>query len=220
MPSLSDVTHYHVAAPLLALRYHARPKGRWLELGSGHGRWWVPASIVRPGAVAYLGGAGGDISFDVDLYERGLVVRCFDPTPNSRRYVERVAPKGDRFTFVPVGWWSEKATIPMFAPPNPEDFSHSATNLWDTTEADQLPVDSVAGCMAALGDSSVDLVKIDVEGAEKEVLRGLLSDGVRPEALCVEFDPPVRTSMRMIHTLRCSGYTLGKVDGWNYTFVR
>jgi hypothetical protein len=76
--------------------------------------------------------------------------------------------------------------------------------------------------MEELGDSRVDLIKMDIEGAEREVLSALLREGPVPEVLCVEFDQPcsIWSIVQMTRRLKRSGLAPVKIEGWNVTFQR
>ena len=190
--------------------------------GSKYGGWWVPAVDLKPGVVAYCAGAGEDITFDLALHAVGCQVTTFDPTPRAIAYVEAAAPSDDRFRFVPVGWWSRQDTLRFYAPRDPAHVSHSALNLQATQDYFEAPVNTVAALMSELGDTRVDLIKMDIEGAEYEVIDSLLRDGPLPRTLCVEFDQPqpLRRTFKAVARLRAAGYDLVKVDRWNYTFTR
>jgi len=193
-----------------------------VRLGSDYGGWWVPAADVKPDVVAYCAGAGEDITFDLALHVAGCRVTTFDPTPRAIAHVEAVAPSDDRFRFLPVGWWSQKDTLRFYAPRDPAHVSHSALNLQATQDYFEAPVNTVAALMRELGDTRVDLIKMDIEGAEYEVIDSLLRDGPLPRTLCVEFDQPkpLRRTFKAVARLRAAGYDLVKMDRWNYTFTR
>jgi FkbM family methyltransferase len=197
----------------------ATPDGL-VRLGTAYGGWWVPESILRPGAVAYCAGAGDDISFDIELHERGLRV-TIDPTPMAIAHADAEGPKSDRFVFVPVGLWDEKTELRFYAPRNPAYVSHSVVNLQRSSEYFSATVKPLRDLMNDLGDKSIDLLKLDIEGAEHRVIESFLADGIRPPVVCVEFDQPapLRTVMRSIRRLEQAGYRLIKIDQWNYTFV-
>ncbi len=208
-----------------ALRIRLRPRTRGqrlIRLGSDYGGWWVPEEIVGPGRIAYCGGAGEDISFDLALFARGCTVRVFDPTPRAIAHVQASDPHSERFTFVPVGWWSHDANLKFYAPTDPRHVSHSVVNLQGTSDHFLAPVRPVRVLMHELGDERVDLIKMDIEGAEHEVLSALLSSGPVPDVLCVEFDQPcsVRTIVRMTRQLCRHGFAVLKVEGWNVTYRR
>jgi Methyltransferase FkbM domain len=75
--------------------------------------------------------------------------------------------------------------------------------------------------MDDLGDNHIDVLRVDIEGAEHRVIESFIADGVRPVVVCVEFDQPVplRTILRSIRLLQQSGYRLVRIEDWNYTFV-
>ena len=52
-------------------------------------------------------------------------------------------------------------------------------------------VDTLRKLMDDLGDNHIDVLKVDIEGAEHRVIEYFVADGVRPVVLCVEFDQPV-----------------------------
>lgn len=208
----------HIVAPL------ARPVPRTdlVRLGSRHAGWWVPASVLRPGAVAYCAGAGEDITFDLALLEHGLRVTTFDPTPRAIAHVQGCAPDNPSFRFEPVGWWDSATELRFFAPRDPSHVSHSAVNLQGTSEYFTARVEPVEQLARRLGDRQVDIIKMDIEGAEYRVLDSLLRFGPVPNVLCVEFDQPqpARRTLAMIRRLRGAGYQLNHVEHWNYTFTR
>lgn len=206
-----------------AARRLSRPQGgtKLERLGSPLCGWWVPVGSARPGAVAYCAGAGEDITFDLELHARGCVVRTLDPTPRAIEHVGRVAPDGPRFRFVPVGLWDTTTELRFYAPAG-VGVSHSAVNLGATSEYFTAPVTTLGAVASELGDATIDLLKLDVEGAEYRVIDSLLASPLRPGVLCVEFDQPVpvRRVVGAVRKLAAAGYRLACVEGWNYTFLR
>src|SRR3546814_13240808 len=81
---------------------------------------------------------------------------------------------------MPVGLWSEDATLRFYAPRDPTHVSHSIVNLQETESYFEARCRSIASLMAELGHDRLDLLKVDVEGAEHEVIRSMLASGIRP----------------------------------------
>jgi FkbM family methyltransferase len=201
-----------VAVPTLGLE----------RIGSDYGGWMVPTALIGAEWVCYCGGVGEDITFDLGLIERfGCRVFAFDPTPRAIAHVERLAPD-PRFTLVPVGLWSEDTRLRFYGPADPAHVSHSVVNLQRTRESFEAPVRSIRSLMDELGHETIDLLKIDIEGAEHAVLSSLPRAGVRPTVICAEIDRPVSTLRAWLTTRRVAkaGYALVAMRGWDLTWVR
>jgi FkbM family methyltransferase len=208
----------HVVFPL-AFRVHRR--GDMVRLGTDYGGWWVPSSLVTSEWICYFVGVGTDVSFDTALIERfGCLAWGIDPTPRTIEWVT-TQQTDPRWVFVPIGVAGASGELRFYAPENPEHVSHSIKNPQRTTTYFTAEVLTIADLMRRLGHPAVDLLKLDIEGAEHETIRQMLNDGIRPRVLCVEFDQPEPLSWgrQTATALRRAGYELVKVDGFNLTFV-
>lgn len=210
---------------LLRVLFPARPPAGMtlVRLGGAYGAWTVPEGVVRPDWVVYCAGVGEDISFDLTLIARyGCEVHAFDPTPRSAVYVREAAADEPRFHFCDWGLWSHDDEVRFYAPRDPAHVSHSIVNLQGTDDFFVGTVRSLASTMRTLGHDRLDLLKLDIEGAEHAVLDDLVAGPLRPQVLCVEFDQPVppHRVVRTIRRLRSAGYRIAHVSGWDYTFVR
>ena len=76
--------------------------------------------------------------------------------------------------------------------------------------------------MNELGHERIDLLKLDIEGAEYETLGQAILDEVEFDILCVEFDQPYpfRKTLSFIRKLKKNGLDPVALDGWNVTFIR
>jgi FkbM family methyltransferase len=206
------------------LRHGPPPADLRLEkIGTSYGGWVVPTALIRQDWVCYSGGVGEDISFDLGVIERfGCLVRAFDPTPRAIAFIAANGADEPRLDFHPVGLWSEDTTLRFFAPRNPAHVSHSIMNLQRTHEFFEAPCRSLPSIMRERRDERIDLLKIDIEGAEHEVVRSMLASGIRPTVLCLEIDQPVRVRnfWATVRRIRSAGYALVDVDSWNLSFLR
>ncbi|MEM6393195.1 MAG: FkbM family methyltransferase [Planctomycetota bacterium] len=213
----------HVRPWWMARSQAVVPRDDLVQLGSEAGAWIVPLSLIGPESVVMCFGVGGDASFDLALIERtGCRVHAFDPTPRARSFGQQTAEEHPAFVFHEVGLWSSDTELEFFEPAREGHVSYSATNLQGTSKSVRCPVKRLSTLMGELGVDRVDLLKIDVEGAEYEGLSGMLDDGIRPGVLGVEFDQPVpmRQTRKMLDRLRGEGYAVVAIRGWNYTLVR
>jgi FkbM family methyltransferase len=199
------------------------------RFGSGGCEWVIPESCLEPGAVCYCCGAGEDISFDMALArELQCEVHTFDPTPAAIAYVESFQNlHPTRIFFHPWGVWARDERVRFFAPKDSMHVSHSIVNLQKTSRFFEADCKRLTTIMRELGHNSLRLLKLDVEGAEYQVIESMLTDRIHPAVLAVEFDElhcPLDGGARSriketIERLLIAGYGLVSVDGANYTFV-
>jgi FkbM family methyltransferase len=192
-----------------------------VRLGSGYGGWWIQDDKLGADAVVYSAGVGEDITFDVDLINRyGCAVVGLDPTPRAIAYVAERAPDG--FRLEPIGLGGSDRTARFYSPADQAHVSHSIVNLQATAEFFEAPLERLSTVMGRLGHDHIDLLKMDIEGAEHEVIENMAAESIWPTMLCVEFDQVLPTVglRRSLAALRHAGYGTVKVENRNMTFVR
>ncbi len=194
------------------------------KLGSHTGGWVVPTDLITADWICYCGGVGEDISFDLELIEKfDCNVYAFDPTPRAVAHVQKYASDNLRFNFFDYGLWSENTQMKFYASRNSQLVNHSIVNLQGTNHFFMASCKRLSRIMQELGHHRIDLLKIDIEGAEYEVLRTVIEDELSCiQVLCVEFDQPmpVQKTYRMTKEVVSWGYVLVNIDNWNFTFLR
>lgn len=200
------------------------------RIGSSYGGWIVPTGLLGADAICYCAGVGEDITFDLGVIERfGCSVYAFDPTPRAAAHVATHAALEPRFHFAPVGLWSSDEVKRFYAPANAAHVSHSVLNLQRTDRYFDAPCRRISGLMRERGHTRLDLLKLDIEGAEYAVLDSVLDDALDVGILCVEFDevqhrltPSIlRRIARSLDRLLAHGYQIVAADDvCNYTLVK
>lgn len=216
----------HRGAPHRLFKKYGNSDGPTLQrFGSNYGGWYVPSEIPS-NWIIYSLGIGQDASFDRALIENfGVVIHGFDPTPTAVSYVkERRTTEPiltDHFQFTPVGIWDSDTTLRFFEPKARGWVgSYSALNLQGTDHYIEVPCRSLSTLMVERNHNHIDLLKMDIEGAEYRVIGHVLDNAITIHWLCVEFDQPVplATTQKMITRLIGHGFILRHVDLWNFTF--
>jgi FkbM family methyltransferase len=181
--------------------------------GTHYGGWLIPAGFLNSQSVVYLAGAGEDVSFDAAVADQfGCAVQIIDPTPRAAAHVMRLKANiangidtplenidtgiypqfaretAEKLHFHTIGLWNEDTTLKFYAPANPAFVSHSIVNLQKTEHFIEVPVCRLSTIMKKLGHDHIDLLKIDIEGAEYTVLTALLEEKIPVKVICVEYD--------------------------------
>lgn len=147
-----------------------------LQLGEGaYGSWTICPDRIAPGVVVYSFGVGEDINWDLAMVERfGATVHAFDPTPRSIEWVKR-QKLPDRFVLHEYGIADYDGLARFYPPENPQWVSHTLLDRPSTaTDAIEVQVRSLKTIMSSLGHDRVDLIKMDIEGAEYAVVADML----------------------------------------------
>lgn len=216
--------HYRSAAlaRLFPYLFRARRASGLIRLGTFYGGSWVPALGLGEDSVCYLAGVGEDISFDLELIERfGCQVISLDPTPKAIDFVHaQSTPKELRF--VPEGLAGSDREARFYVPRDASHASFSMSNLQGTEEFVVGRVRALSSLMKEMGHERIDLLKLNIEGAEYEVLDSLFREHIYPDILCVVFDQPhpFPHTWRTFQRLRRVGYKTVSVELFNVTFLR
>jgi FkbM family methyltransferase len=197
---------------------HTEANVRKCRFGSTYGGWDVALEGVGPDTVVYSAGVGEDASFDMALIEHfKLVVHAFDPTPKSIDWVHHQRFPAN-FIFHAYGLADYDGQAAFNPPENPDHVSHTMLERLSTAEkAINVPVKKLKTIMTELRHGRIDILKMDIEGAELQVLRDLLNSEIRPTQILVEFhhrfpNVGVRKTKESIQDLRKGGYRLFSVS--------
>jgi len=191
------------------------------RIGSGYGGWTLLPDLLTPSSGVFSFGVGEDISFDLGLIDRcGVTVHAFDPTPRAVRWVaDHGTPSSFLLHEVGIADFDGDAHFVL-----PRDPRHVSLSMVDGVEPDRtltLPVARLGTLMDQTGVQRLDLLKLDVEGAEYAVLEDLRRSSVRPRQLLVEFHHhlPGFTAAQTVDTvasLRSVGYRIFSVSANNH----
>lgn len=176
-----------------------------VRLGSAYGGWTVRADLLEATAIVWGAGVGEDISFDLGMIERfGVTVHAFDPTPLSIEWLARQSlPATFRHHAVGLADFDGLADFGQ-----PRQAGHVSFRFG--AGGHQFPVKRIDTLADELGHERIDLLKMDIEGAEIGVIAALDTTRTPIRQLLVEFHhdfgdaasvDAVRTAIATLHRL-------------------
>ncbi|MGH2643449.1 MAG: FkbM family methyltransferase [Chitinophagaceae bacterium] len=188
-----------------------------LTLGNPHAEWTFIPDALDESSVVYSFGAGGDISFETRLSEKfNSKIYIFDPTPSSISWMatQTLPP---RVYFHPVGIAAEDGYTDFYAPRGNGTGSHSKLKNEYATAPIKVPMKRLVTIMKEQGHHFIDLLKMDIEGAEYEVLEEIINNHIPVRQLLVEFHHRFKTigikrSLDAIGMLKKTGYVVFSVS--------
>lgn len=111
----------------------------------------------------------------------------------------------------------------FFAPKDESHISHSIGNLQGTENYFEARVRRLSDIMKENGHSMLDILKLDIEGAEYEVIDSVLVDKLPVKILCVEFHPSKENGLQpardMVSRLQQNNYKLVAREELDFTFI-
>lgn len=181
------------------------------------GGWRFHPDGLDAKCVVWSLGVGEDVDFDAALIrEYGLRVHAFDPTPSSLQWLA-ANPQPPNFHFHPWAVAAVDGVLTLY--PRVRNGGRASRTMYTMVAGDasgddaiEVPTFSLPTIAEKIGPR-VDLLKIDIEGAEYEVLESLPALAVQPRQLLVEFHHrfpgigPAKT-VEAVAALRRLGYRL------------
>ena len=198
-----------------------------LKLGNRFADWTICPSMLNENSIVFSVGAGRDISFDLELIDRfKSTVHVFDPTPDSIKWIDTLSLP-EQFNFYPFGLSDRDGQINFI---RPEDSLYGSLRIDyapGQNDADlNLPVRSLASIIKELSVDRIDVLKMDIEGAEYSVINDVISSPVEITQVLIEFHHrfdafSVQDTKEAIKMLNSSGYHIFNVSasGEEFSFI-
>jgi FkbM family methyltransferase len=221
------------------------------------GKHIVPLDNLQNSTII-SGGCGEDISFDVEFAARfNSTVIMVEPIPRAINHVENVLKrigtkseiafsdsgrqpveayelfnlKKSQLKLIPKALWNQESIIELFQPMESEHISHSVLDIQKTgglKGSVKVKSVTVPQIMSDEGIKTLEILKLDIEGAQLEVIEDCFSHGIFPQQIIVEIDElyfPTfvgrKRAKKLLKMLRKNSYILvGKLNKYDFTFLR
>ena len=179
-----------------------------------------------PGFYVDVGAADPDVaSVTRHFYELGWRGINIDPRADAISSLDEKRPRDVNLCLAAGAMDGEVEFSRNLSDPDLSTFAPDTRAGWsDEDRADQIvEVRRLDSILDQYVDGEIDFLKIDVEGAERDVLEGIDLGRWRPTVVVVEAVRPYsieRTDAEWRHLLELSGYEEGCFDGINLFFAR
>jgi FkbM family methyltransferase len=197
-------------------------------LGTEYGNWTFCTDGLIPKSIVYSFGVGEDISWDIAIIEDYQVqVYAFDPTPKSIQWMQQQNTPS-QFHFYGYGIADHDGVLQFYPPEDETHVSHTVLYKAQTAaKMVELPVKQLASIMRELGHNHIDILKMDIEGAEYRVLENILKSGISIRQILVEFHPhippmTIKDTQAAVQKLQQHGYQLFAISesGEEFSFIK
>lgn len=202
-----------------------------LSYGNRFADWTFCPDNIDEYSVIYSFGVGEDVSFDLKLMEHfKLEVHGFDPSPRSIEWIGK-QKLPEQFHFYPYGLAAKDGSIAFSEPAEANIHSlkitHGAGGGDEGLKTHHLPVHRLSTVIQKLEHERIDILKMDIEGAEYEVIEDIVNSPVPIAQVLIEFhhrfaNTGIGMTRKAISRLNEAGYKIFNVSasGEEISFIK
>ena len=224
------------------------------RIGTIYGGWYLPIKInLNEDSIVYSAGVGEDISFDLKLQSKYKCnIFLIDPTSRSKihykevkqyyidnifnftgntqidyyTHIHNIKPNFDKIFYIDKGLWNCVDRLKFYKQENKKNVSQSLIPNMFGNEYDEVDVLTIKDLMNKYDHKNIDLLKLDIEGAEIKVINNMLNDNIYPKYILVELDLYLKKkdndnlTKKLIDRLTESNYKIIMNDRMNITLER
>lgn len=190
---------------------------KWL--GSEYGGFFLAENSINSNSIVYSFGIGKDISFDSDLIkDASCKIYAFDPTPSSLDWLKSQNLPFE-FNYFDFGISNLSGWVNFYLPVN-SNFVSGSLSLHDSVDNQSrisVRMRTFAEIAKEFKHEKIDLVKMDIEGAEYDVIESILDSEIEVKQILVEIHDRFYTdgrtrSIKMINKLNEKGFKIFAVS--------
>ena len=213
-----------------------------IRLGTDYGGWFIPENILRTidkKKVLVSAGLGHDVSFDKILLENGFQIIGLDPLVECCDFARKELGDSKSVSIIEKGLWTNSGNIDFFPPKNKTHDSWSITNTQSALpqEAKKFKVISLTDLIKeypSIGNSGFSMLKLDIEGAESEIMKNIFSSDYKFDFIGIEMDflslipflafnrrvKSIISARKHLESFKRSGYEFIYKENFNFFWVK
>ena len=184
-----------------------------------YGGFYVCPDLLNENSVVYSFGIGEDMTFDNAITKiHNCPVYCFDPTPKSINWFKK-QKENELIHFFEFGISDQNEFVKFYLPKNMDHVSGSVINQRnvDINKTVTVEMESLNRIMDKIGHKHIDVLKMDIEGAEYNVIKNILENDLSITLILVEFhdrffDDGLNMTKQTINMLKDKGYEIFAVS--------
>jgi len=199
---LARVKHSFVAiqnilvAQIVSFSFFKKDSLDLIRLGTSYGGWFLPENILRAAdkkRVLVSGGLGHDVSFDKILLKNGFEIIGLDPLSECCEFAINELGNSNSVSIIKKGLWTSSGNKNFFPPKNKAHDSWSITNtqsalLQEATAFEVISLLDLIKENPSIRNSDFSMLKLDIEGAESEIMKNLFSSDYKFDFIGIEMD--------------------------------
>lgn len=171
------------------------------RVGGGYGGFYVPDNLLREGrGLLISAGIGFDVHFEQEFAKAGFEILALDPLADCVAFAREQLPEINT-RIIHAGLWSSDGRLVFYAPRVKAHDSWSAVNVQETAteetkEFNVVSLPSIVRCIPNLVGFQPAILKLNIEGAEAEVLRNLSDSPIEFDVIAVHFESISQVRLR------------------------
>jgi FkbM family methyltransferase len=181
------------------------------KYGDNYNDWVFCPSYINSKSKILSFGVGENLSFEYDLNKQySCNIDVFDFTPKSIKWFQESC-ESPSICLHKYGISNIDGFLEFMPPDNPNHVSHTAVKGVYKTNPVRYPVFKLSTILDKLGNSSIDILKLDIEGCEYAVIEDLIHSGIHPAQILVEYHHrfpgiPFESTQKSVEQLKHYGY--------------
>ena len=230
-----------IVAKIVSFSYLKNVSFDLTRLGTDYGGWFIPENILHAidkKRVLVSGGLGHDVSFDKILLENGFQIIGLDPLADCCDFARKELGDSKSVFIIEKGLWTNSGSIDFFPPKNKTHDAWSITNTQsalphESTTFKVISLQDLLKEYPSIGNSDFSMLKLDIEGAESEIMKKLFTSDYKFDFIGIEMDflslipfLAIHRRLRAIFTARqnmeifkSAGYAFVLKENFNFFWI-